>query len=205
MAKYISCLLFLHLGPHFCNVRGNSTLSRVHSYAYTVSRSKLNSSRNDLGAAAAILWPIRDHDYLPRHFWQRLFDVGLQALALLALAVAILSPFFDHFYAQRDPHHAHIFLGAVDAAALADHHHPSPAERSNKSDETELLNATGVFSVPAAGDWAPQGLRAPLLLMLALPLAFFAAAMGRFERLGPRSVISCSQPFLPPPDKPPRF
>ncbi len=198
----------MHFAVAFCNVNLDSTLSgtRLKLVIYTVSGSHLISASEDMHTAPAYLWPVKDSDYLPRRFWRVLFTVALQALALFALLVAILAPFFDHSYAQRDPHHAHIFLGAVDAAALSDHHHPSPAERnSQSSDETELLNATGIFSVPGAGDWASQGLRAPLLLVLALPIAFFTIAMGRFERLPYDTVLVCRQPFLPPPDKPPRF
>lgn len=198
----------MHLVNPFYNVMRDFPLSGTYLYAfaYNMSGSKLISARNDINAAPAYLWPVKARDHLPRHFGRRVFSSGLQALALFALLVAILSQFFDDSYAQRDPHHAHIFLGAIDAAALADHHHAPFAERNvPRSSETELLNATGVFSVPGAGDWAPQGLRAPLLLMLALPLAFFAAAMGRFQRLRHDNMISCSQPFLPPPEKPPRF
>lgn len=208
MRRHVSRLDFLHLTGAFCNVEPDSSSSGTHLGVaqYTVSGSDLISAQDDITAAPAYLWPVTDSDYLPRHFWHRLFRVALQALALFSLLVAMLAPFFDHSYAQRDPHHAHIFLGAVDAAALSDHQHSSPAEHvSRRNGETALLNATGIFSVPGAGDWATQGLHAPLLLVLALPIAFFAAAMGRFKRLPYDTVLVCRQPFLPPPDKPPRF
>lgn len=152
------------------------------------------------------LWPVSNRDCLPRHFWRRAFGAVLQALALFALLIAILAPFFDHHYVQRDPHHAHIFLGVVDASALLEHHHVPPTKPDGQSGgETVLLNATGVFSVPSAGDWAIQGLRAPLLFMMALPLALFAVTMGRYERLRHGQLIFCEPPTLSPPEKPPRY
>ncbi len=44
----------------------------------------------------------------------------LPGLALLALSLTSLGPVLDHHFAERQPSHAHIYLGAQ----LPDHQHP---------------------------------------------------------------------------------
>ena len=55
-------------------------------------------------------------------------SLGVQSLALLAVAVLLLSslgPMIDHHFAERHPDHGHLFLGA------ADEEHTHPFEHSH--------------------------------------------------------------------------
>lgn len=153
---------------------------------------------------APMLWPVSPDDRLTRHFWGHRLLLALRWLALFVVLLPFFAPFVDQYYAHRDPHHAHIYLGGVQL----DHHHPAPTSLAASTGDADMATISGAFSVPSGGIAAAERagnlvLRSVALLLSLAGLLFLTdrafCRAYRLERLLPHDEL-----FLPPPDKPPR-
>lgn len=124
-----------------------------------------------------------------------LLQAGLALLVLLALSLASLGPVLDHHFAERQPGHTHLYLGAH----VPDHLHPYQQAHTHhraeaaspRSDDTVYLTtqdgigldwSTAVSPLLDASPVFPDHGDGPLLVSEAAHRELFEAVVSPLER-----------------------